>query len=164
MKNKLTQTFLATLLGLVMLFAGTQIFVSGQDNENQEQRNGRSIQGTWQTIVTPVNCQTGVPVAPAFQGLLTFNKGGTLAGTNTAVASLFGVWQRERGGQNYSFAFTNFRYNATGVFIGTQTVRQTGTLGAGGNEFTTTGTAEFFDTNGNLVGTGCSTVTGTRFE
>ena len=164
MKNKLTQTLLGAFLGLVMLFAGTQISVSGQDNQEQQQRNGRSIQGTWRTIVTPVNCQTGVPVAPAFQGLLSFHKGGTLSGTSTVAPSVFGVWQSERGWQNYSFAFTNFRYNTSGVFIGTQTVRQTARLGAGSDGFTTTGTVEIFDANGNLIGTGCGNSTGTRFE
>ncbi len=147
-----------------MLVVGTQIFVSGQDNENQEQRNGRSIQGTWRTIVTPVNCQTGVPVAPAFPGTLSFNKGGTLAGNTTVFSSAYGVWQRGQGFHDYSFAFTNFRFNTSGVFIGTQTVRQTATLGASNNEFTATGTAEMFDTNGNLIAMGCSTVMGTRFE
>jgi hypothetical protein len=148
-----------------MLLASTQIFVSGQESGNQGQRDEHSIQGTWRTIVTPVNCQTGVPVAPAFQGLLGFHEGGTLSGTGATVApSAFGVWEREGGWQNYSFAFTNFRYNTSGVFIGSQTVRQTAKLGAGGDEFTTNGTVEIFDANGNLIGTGCSNSTGTRFE
>ncbi len=162
MKNKFLQTTVGTFLALLMLFGGTQL-VSAQDGEGQSQ----SIEGTWRTIVTPVNCQTGVPVAPAFQGLLSFHKGGTLSGTNTAtaaVAPFFGVWQRGQGFHDYSFAFTNFRFDTSGVFIGTQTVRLTAALGASNNEFTATATGELFDTNGNLIATRCSTVTGTRFE
>ena len=160
MKNKLTQTVVGTFLGLLMLIVGTQIFVSGQESEKQE----RSIQGTWRTMVTPRNCQTGAPVAPAFPGLLGFNKGGTLAGTSVVAPSVYGVWERENGWRNYSFAFTNFRYNTSGVFIGSQTVRQTATLGASGDDFTSTGAVEIFDANGSQIGAGCSTSTGIRFE
>ena len=152
---------LGTILGLLTLVAGTQFFVSGQSDEKNERRE-RSIEGTWRTSVTPRNCVTGVPVGPAFPGLLAFADGGTLTGTSTVAASVFGVWEREHGGR-YSFAFTNFRYNPSGVFIGTQTVRQTATLG-GGDDFTSTGTVEIFDINGNLIGSGCATSTGLRFE
>ena len=48
-----------------------------------------------------------------------------------------GVWQREQGWQNYSFAFTFYRYDAGGVFIGSQKVTATLELGASGDEFTT---------------------------
>jgi hypothetical protein len=160
MKDKSILTLLGTVFGLVLLLAGVQMFAAGQGNEKPE----RSIEGTWRTTVTPVNCQTGVPVAPAFPGLLGFNKGNTLAGTSTVAASAFGVWRREGGWENYSFAFTNFRYNTSGVFIGTQTVRQTVKLGASGDEFASTGTVEIFDTSGNQIGTGCAVSTGTRFQ
>ncbi len=158
MRNKFMQTLAGTFLGLLILIVGTQIFVSGQSGESQR------IEGTWRTIVTPRNCQTGDAVAPPFQSLLSFNRGGTLVGTSTVAASVFGVWQRGHSFHDYSFAFANLRYNTSGVFIGTQTVRQTAALSADGNGFTTTGTVEIFDTNGNLIGTGCSTSTGTRFE
>ncbi len=160
MKNKFMQKVVGTALGLLILITGAQVFVSAQEGEKQ----GRSIVGTWQTSVTPRNCQTGNPVAPAFPGILTFNKGGTLTGTSTAVSSVYGVWERERGWQNYSFAFISLRYSPDGTFIGTQKVRQTVTLGADGNSFTSTGSAEIFDGNGNIIGTGCSTSTGTGFE
>ncbi len=160
MKNKFMQKVVGTALGLLILITGAQVFVSAQEGEKQ----GRSIVGTWQTSVTPRNCQTGNPVAPAFPGILTFNKGGTLTGTSTAVSSVYGVWERERGWQNYSFAFISLRYSPDGTFIGTQKVRQTVTLGADGNSFTSTGSAEILNANGNIIGTGCSTSTGTRFE
>jgi hypothetical protein len=160
MKNKSVLVILGTMFGLVILLGGARMFAAGQENA----RNERTIEGTWRTTVTPTNCQTGAPVAPAFPGLLTFNKGGTLAGTSTVAASAFGIWSREGGWENYSFAFTNFRYNASGTFIGTQTVRQTVKLGATGDEFASTGTVEIFDGNGNQIGTGCAAATGTRFE
>jgi hypothetical protein len=170
MKIKFMQIAAGTILGLLMIAGSTQLLVSGQELKNEsmedsaERSSGRNrIVGTWQTVVTPRNCQTGVAVAPAFPGLLTFNKGGTLTGTSPAASSAFGVWDRTQGWNQYSFAFIFLRYGPTGAFIGTQKVRQTATL-ISGNEFTTTGSIEVLDVNGGLIGTGCATSTGTRFE
>lgn len=160
-----------TIFGLLTIAGSLQLSVSGQELKNGSSgdstesffRSNRIV-GTWQTSVTRRNCQTGVPVAPAFPGILTFSKGGTLTGTSTAVNSGFGVWEREHAGRTYSFALISLRYSPTGTFIGTQIVRQTAELGAGGNEFTSTGTVQVLDVNGNTEGTGCATSTGTRFE
>lgn len=164
MKNKFMQTVARIVLGLLILTVGTQVFVFGQENSIDDQKNQRSIQGTWQTMVTPRNCQTGDPVAPAFPGILTFNEGGTLTGTSTALTSVFGVWERQRGWRNYSFAFISLRYSPDGTFLGTQKVRQTAALAQSGSSFTSTGSVEILDVNGNTIGTGCATSTGTRFE
>lgn len=168
-----------TIFGLLMLAGSARLFVSGQELKNESSQNstenfstGSRIVGTWQTSVTPRNCQTGVPVAPSFPGLLTFNEGETLTGTSAAVSSVYGVWQRRDGvqqnqsdfAQQYSFAFISLRYSPTGTFIGTQKVRQTATLGTSGNDFTSTGSIEILDANGNTIGTGCSTSTATRFQ
>ena len=171
MKNKFMQIAAGTILGLLIIIGSAQFFVSGQELKNESSEDSTenfsrnsSIVGAWQTSVTPRNCQTGVAVAPAFPGLLTFNEGGTLTGTSTAVSSVYGVWERMHGRRNYSFAFISLRYSPTGAFIGTQKVRQTAQLGVSGNNFTTTGSVEVFDANGNTIGTGCSTSIGTRFE
>ena len=170
MKNNFMKIALVTVFGLLMLIGSVQFIVSGQELKNdspdfsRENNNHRRIVGTWQTVVTPRNCATGAPVAPAFPGILTFNEGETLTGTSTAVTSVYGVWDRAEGRRNYSFAFLSLRYNASGVFIGTQKVRQTAEISADGNSFTSTGTVEILDVNGNIIGNGCSTSTGTRFE
>ncbi len=171
MKNKFMQLAAGTILGLVMIVGSTQLFVTGQELKNDSSEDStenisrnNSIVGTWQTSVTQRNCETGVPVAPAFPGLLTFNEGGTLTGTSSAVSSVYGVWERRGGRRHYSFAFISLRYSPTGTFVGTQKVRHTVEFGANGNNFTSSGSVEFFDANGNLIGTGCATSTGTRFE
>ena len=91
--------------------------------------NERTIQGVWRTVVTPRNCQTGDAIL-TLSGLFTFNQGGTMSeygigpGSSPALRSPgHGVWQREHGWQDYSFAFTYYRYNASGVFLGSQKVR-----------------------------------------
>lgn len=176
MKNKSMQIVAGTILGLLMLIAGTPLFVSGQEIKNEPTENSTdnlfksSIVGTWQTMVTPRNCQTGAAVAPAFPGILTFSEGETLVGTSTAVISVYGFWHRGNNSRKYSFAFLSLRYSPDGTFIGTQKVRQTATLGTNGileersNSFTTTGSIEILDANGNTIGNGCATSTGTRFE
>jgi hypothetical protein len=153
-------------LGLLMIVGGTQVFVSGQRNARQAEEH--SIEGVWQTAVTQRNCQTGNPIA-TFQGLSTFNKGGTMAETSTALPPALrspghGVWRREPGFQEYSFAFTFLRFNPDGTFAGTQVIRQTSTLAPGGNQYNATGFIEVYNAGGNLLGTGCATSVATRFE
>lgn len=160
MKIKFATILFGVLFGTVGLLLGAGSLTSAQENEHAE----RTIEGTWFTTVTPVNCDTGAPVAPAFPGILSFNKGGTLSGTSTVAASVFGVWTRSGGWGGYTFAFTNLRYNSSGVFIGSQIVRQAATLGVTGNEFTSSGSVEILDPNGNVVGRGCANSTGKRFE
>jgi len=145
---------------------------SAQGNQHQQSSadNERTIQGVWRTVVTPRNCQTGDAIL-TLAGLFTFNQGGTMSeygigpGSSPALRSPgHGVWQREHGWQDYSFAFTYYRYNASGVFLGSQTVRATLELGAGGDEFASRSAIEILDGNGAVVGTGCATAVGTRFE
>ncbi len=80
MKSKFMQTIGRTFLALLMLFGFTQISVSGQESETgdlqkeQAERSRQCIVGAWRTAVTQRNCQTGLPLAPASRGLLTFNE------------------------------------------------------------------------------------------
>ena len=176
MKNKFMQMIVGTFLGILLLVSVTQILVFGQEDEIQGQQ-AQGIVGVWQTVVTPRNCQTGAQIAPAFQGLLTFNEGGTLAefaaGSSPSLRSPgHGVWETGNGLRpalasnafNFTAAFNFIRFNPDGTFAGRNTVRQTVTFGPSGNEFTTTGTVEVFAPNGNLIAIGCSTSTATRFE
>jgi hypothetical protein len=121
-------------------------------------------------MVTPVDCTTGDPLVPPFPGLFTFNRGGTMSeygispGMTPALRSPgHGIWQHD-GGPNFSFTFTFNRYDANGLFIGTQRITAALVLGASNNNFTTTSTIEIFDANGNLIATRCATATGARFE
>ena len=148
---------------------------AAQDSQHQQSSatstaSERTIQGVWRTAVTPRNCQTGAAIL-TLSGLFTFNQGGTLSeygigpGSSPALRSPgHGVWQHEHGWQDYSFAFTYYRYDASGVFLGSQKVRATLELGVGGDEFTSRSAIETLDVNGAVIGTGCATAVGTRFE
>ena len=75
-----------------------------------------------------------------------------------------GVWRRRHGWQLYSFAFTFYRYNSSGIFIGSQRITGDLELGAGGDTFATRSVIEILDVNDVVVGSGCATAAGTRFE
>ena len=158
-----------TALAMTVLVVPSQNIQAKQSSASNARE--RTIVGAWRTVVTPINCQTGAQVAPSLRGLFTFNEGGTMSeygigpGSTPALRSPgHGVWQREQGWQDYSFAFTYYRYDPSGVFVGSQKVTATLELGANGDEFTTKSVVEAFDANDNKVGTFCATSAGTRFE
>ena len=160
MKNRYVVILVAMLVVSSALFVGAHTLSSAQENVPPV----RTLEGTWLTTVTLVNCDTGQSTGTKFDGILSFHKGGTMSGTSTIAPSVFGVWTRGKGWGDYSFAFTNLRYNSSGIHVGRQAVRQTVQLSESGNEFTSTGTVQMFDTNGNQVGQGCANSIGTRFE
>jgi hypothetical protein len=160
---------------LISALTITASIASAQDTQEQQSSapsaaHERSIQGVWRTAVTPRNCQTGDAIL-TLSGLFTFNQGGTMAeygigpGSSPALRGPgHGVWQREHGWQDYSFAFTYYRYNASGVFLGAQKVTAALELEASGDEFASRSAIEILDVNGAVIGTGCATAVGTRFE
>jgi len=136
------------------------------------QERPRTIDGTWLAAVTPRNCATGDPIPnAAFRSMFSFNKGGTMVAYGVSVGQSpatvspeLGVWKREMGWKEYSFAFVVFRYSATGVFIGSTHVRAAVTLGESGNELSTVSSLQILDANDVVIGTGCATSVATRFE
>src|SRR5215203_2919175 len=115
--------------------------------------NERTIRGVWRTVVTPRNCQTGDAIL-TLAGLFTFNQGGTMSeygigpGSSPALRSPgHGMWQREHGWQDYSFAFTFYRYNASGAFLGSQKVTAALELAASGDQFASRSVIEILDAN-----------------
>jgi hypothetical protein len=165
----------AIALALIAVLNGTGAIGTAwgsEDNQSSATSNGRgrTIRGVWRTVVTPRNCQTGEPIL-SLAGLFTFNQGGTMSefgigpGSSPALRSPgHGVWQREQGWQEYSFAFTFYRYNANGVFLGSQRVTAALELGASGDEFASKSVIEVLDVDDNVIGGGCATAVGTRFE
>lgn len=158
MKNsfKASVMFGILFVGLVLL-AGIQLRATAV-----EVGEGRNLDGTWITSVTQVDCVSGAPVAPVFPGILSFHHGGTMSGTSAVAPAVFGTW--DRSGAEFRFAGTFLRYNSSGAYVGRQTIRQKVTLGQGGGEFTSSGSVEILDTNGNVIGNGCATSIGIRFE
>jgi hypothetical protein len=145
--------------------------VQGPQSSASPHASERTIEGVWRTVVTFRNCQTGLPVAPSFRGLFTFHEGGTMSefgvgpGSTPALRSPgHGVWQREHGWQEYSFTFTHYNYNMSGVLTGSVKVQASVELGASGDELTTSSASQILDANDNVVAVGCATAVGTRLE
>jgi len=160
-------------LALVSLVVITAVLITPGAYAQNSQSNAseRTIQGAWRTQITLINCDTGDPLGASLRGLLTFHEGGTLSEFGVAPGSTpaqrspgHGVWQREHGWQDYSFLFVHYRYNTSGVFIGTQRVTATLELQDDGDHFTTQSAVQALDTNDNVVGAFCATSVGTRIE
>ena len=162
MKNTFLKSIVGTALTLFILVGGMQISVLGQGDEGPE----RSLIGVWVTQVTRRNCDTGVPIATG-QIQLTFAKGGTLLetiGPSLVRSAGNGIWKREHGWKEYSYAVRFMRYDAAGAFVGSGVVRAALTLDEKGDHYTATATNEVLDVNGNVIGTGCATSVSTRFQ
>ncbi|HEY0461372.1 MAG TPA: hypothetical protein VGC97_19715 [Pyrinomonadaceae bacterium] len=173
MKKTTLKTIGSMMLAVLLAAAFAQIPVFAQEDweknspvDKDDSSDNKSIVGVWQTTVTPVNCQTGVPVAPSFKGLITFDDGGTIAETGGTGPALrgpgHGIWKRSGGGRQFTIAFTFLRYNSADLLIGSNVVRQV--IQVDGDNSTSSGTVQIIDLNGNVLGSGCSTATGTRFE
>ena len=154
-----------------MIAALTVAFSFASAQAPERTMSERTIQGAWRTMITGVNCQTGDPLGPPFAGLFTFNKGGTMSeygigpGSSPALRSPgHGVWHHDQGWQNYSYAFTYYRYDASGAFIGSQKVTSELELASSGDEFVSRSVVTVLDANDNVTVTRCATAAGTRVE
>ena len=126
-----------------------------------------SLVGVWLTQVTRRNCDTGEPIAATGRIQLTFAEGGTLLetiGPSTIRSPGNGIWKREHGWNEYSYALRFMRYDAAGSFIGSGVVRAALTLDETGDHYTATATNDVLDVNGNVIGSGCATSVSTRFS
>jgi hypothetical protein len=91
-----------------------------------------------------------------------FDHNGTMTGTSTAVSTTYGLWRREPGARQYSFASISLKYDASGNSVGSRRISQNVTVDE--NSFTSSGTFQDYDNAGNPTISGCSTSTGTRFQ
>lgn len=167
MKNKMMQMIVGTFLGLLMLSAGAQTRVVGQDN-NINGSQAFNLVGVWRTVVTPRNCATGDPVAPPFQGLLTFQPGGTVAEDSAGAppslrTSAHGVWAAANM-FHPTFSYVFLRFNADGTLAGSNIIRHNATFNVNGASFTSNVAIEVYNANDIQVGMACATLVATRFQ
>ncbi len=145
-----------------------QIFAFGQTN--MEKQTESSIEGVWTNVITPVDCQTGVPFGYTIAGLLTYHSDGTIAETGGGPPGLsrtpgHGVWRRINQ-RNYKGSFAFLLFDSMGNFVGTEKLVQMVQLNREANGFTDTATFQLYDPNGNPVpnANGCARASATRFE
>jgi hypothetical protein len=124
------------------------------------------IEGVWNAKVNITVCATGTLIT-SFDAMSMFAANGVFQDTNSnnpiLRSAAFGLWNQV-GPREYEFAFRNFRFDTVGTNLGSQVVRHKVELSADGNSYSSEGTSEFYDVDGNLFMTGCSDAEATRFE
>ncbi|HEX3100525.1 MAG TPA: hypothetical protein VHQ01_01965 [Pyrinomonadaceae bacterium] len=167
MKTKNTQTLVIALAMILTLAIGPAL-VFGQDKaDNRAPASGNdessnNLEGVWQTVVTFRDCHTGVAFG-SFQALRTIAAGGTMLETNPSFPSSgHGIWKHTTDHQ-YTVTLAFYAYDPAGAFAGNSKIKEYITLGRNSNSYTSSSTFEFFDPNGNVVDSGCSTESATRF-
>ena len=167
MKHNLLRISLA--VAAVLFIAAGQYSVNAQDKEGlgTSFQSADRIVGAWETTVTPRNCETGEQVAPSFNGLITFNEGGTIAeyGANPAAIHRtpgHGIWASNPGVGTYSMRFSFMPLTPAGVPIGRMRVTQVLELSRFSDESSSSGGFVLTSFSGAVMGTGCTTSTAVR--
>ena len=132
--------------------------------------SAKNIVGLWKVAVTPVDCSTGDPLAPAFGSLLSFNAGGTESeDTNNPAlqpgqrSTAFGMW-KQAGENTYQMnTYALIVFSTDQIPAGSQQIAQTITMPSG-KKWSANATVQFFDTNGNLVKSGCAKAAANRLK
>ncbi len=76
----------------------------------------------------------------------------------------YGTWTREPGGTYSSIDVAFIVFTAGPFQRGTQRLDHSITVSPDGNQFNDEATVQFFDTNGNLLSSGCARAVGTRLQ
>lgn len=158
------KTFLSTT-GAVAL--AISILTTFAQASGAGQAGGGRLAGTWDVQVTLRDCQSGAEIR-TFKSLTTFMSGGTLLDSTSGIPQALktpghGVWGHV-GEQAYRFSFQSFSFDQAGNFTGWTKIAHEANLNSKGDAYTSAGTAEVYGPGGNLLFTGCSTTTATRFE
>jgi hypothetical protein len=167
MNNKLVSISFAIAALLLIAAAENSLHAQGKVSDVASLQSANRIVGAWETTVTPSNCDTGEPVGPSFNGVITFNEGGTIAeyGANPATPYRtpgHGIWVSNGGGSNYSMKFSFLPLTPAGAPIGRLRVTQIVELGRFSDESTSSGSFVLSNFAGIVLATGCTTSTSVR--
>jgi hypothetical protein len=133
-----------------LTFMATQMTLSAEEDHR--------LTGTWDVTVTVTDCH-GAPVRTV-RSIQMFDHNGSMTETaNTSSRGIsLGAWKRGHpGDQIFDASYWFFRYTTTGTFASFAKVLDTITLSPDGTEFTSAGTVQDYDANGNSLSIGCFT-------
>jgi hypothetical protein len=150
------------LAGMLVLGFGLTAMAQSVGGESP---NG--LEGTWRAQLTVSDCQTGVALR-TFPAVFAFAKGGTLTVTTAGqLPSLstpgLGVWKHLRG-HTYKAVSEAFFFSSAGAWTSTQRLTRVIEVANDEKEYTDTVALKIFDTNGNLIVTGCGTTVASRMK
>jgi hypothetical protein len=152
---------LTAISGVVVAIILSLPVASGQSGDAEQ------LAGTWQVEFTVRNCQTGAAIR-TFPSLYAYLPDGSLVDTSAGQSPALrtpghGTW-KHTGGRNFTATLIFFRFNPDGTYAGPQILTLNIEVGAGGNDFTATLSADVRDVSGNLMSTGCATQTARRLQ
>ncbi|HVS61979.1 MAG TPA: hypothetical protein VMT85_00620 [Thermoanaerobaculia bacterium] len=161
--------------------------VMAEGSNSQALASTPRIEGVWGVTVTVRHCETGAPLGLPFQTLHTYHEGAAPDGrsrrasgtVSISVGSLafapnqrsegHGVWAKLGPGTFRQRTITLIRFETApqpplpGFLAGWEVIEQVITM-LDEDEFNAEGTSRFYDTQGELYRSGCSTTVGQRFE
>ena len=167
MKRTTLRNMKCGIIMTVVILMISVVPVTAQSVTSQDEGHEPSLVGVWLTQVTRRNCDTGEPIAATNRIQVTFAEGGTFLetiGPSIIRSPGNGIWKREHGWNEYSYALRFMRFDAAGSFVGSGVVRAAITLDESGDHYTSTATNDVLDVNGNVIGSGCATSVSTRFS
>ena len=167
MKKQILKAIGGASLAILVLAVFAQVWVSAQNKNGEVLQDEQGLTGSWDVTVTARDCESGTPLF-SFLAVQTYNQGGTMLTSNLGAPGIVrldghGVWKHIKGRQ-YSVAFRVLKYNLDGTFAGKDVIRDVISLDLGSDTYTSTGTVDILDPNGNLILRGCATTTAMRFE
>ena len=147
-----------------MLFSG---FVLNANAQSDGSESPFGVEGTWRAQLTVRDCQTGVALR-TFPAMFSFAKGGTLTDTSAGQlpslsTSGLGVWHHVNG-RTYSAVSETFFFSPAGAWTTTHRLTRLIQVSGDGNSYTDTVALEIFNTNGNVIVTGCGTTVASRLD
>jgi hypothetical protein len=154
----------ALALAIVSLLAPRTI----ANGQSQQAASGSGLEGTWRVTVTLRNCNTGAALGSPFRSLVSFARGGTTSETTAGFSPAMrspghGVWEQIQG-STYRNTVEAFLFSPAGVWTNTQRITSTIEMGDDRNVYTANAHIQIFDTNNNLLASGCSTAVSQRME
>ncbi len=154
----------AVLVLAGMLLLGSGLIARAQSEGHNSQRG---LEGAWRLQLTVRDCNTGQALR-AFPAVFTFAKGGTAtvitAGQLPSLATTgLGAWRHVQG-HNYSAVTDAFVFSPAGVWIQTHRLTRAIEVSNDGTAFTDAVALQIFDSNGDVIVTGCATSVASRLE
>lgn len=127
-----------------------------------------ALQGSWLGSVTIRNCVSGDPLAGPFQGITTFDQGGTLSETREAypLASRgpgHGIWYRT-GKRQFSVKIVFQRFDVNGFLVGTQEILAKNDVSKDSKHMVVNAKFKVLDKNGVTLASGCASGESDRIQ
>ena len=160
--NKVARVIAVVLIGSLVALPTVHAQIGPDPNSNARQNR---IVGVWDVEVTITRCDNGARLF-TFPALHKYERAGTgqvVPATDPAALSAHVMVWSHAGGNNFQTAMKMFQFDGDGKYIGWVVVTSEVSINEGGDEYTGSGVAQFFNTAGDLVGGSCPLFSGIRF-